>query len=82
LAFLPEIDAITQQIVHDVEVYAKSSEESKAVVNSWLKKPMEVISDPIKSVIRKNNIKAIEYWIGHNPKIIKMLKQRIYNAIQ
>jgi hypothetical protein len=81
LSFPPEIDAIMQQVIYDIEIYFRSGEKNATEVKKWLEKPLNVAFEPIKSIIGSNNVNVIEYWIDHNPKIIRMLKQRIYNVI-
>lgn len=78
-----EIDAIMQQITYDAERYAKASKTNKKEVIDWLSRPIKITyKEDCPPFISKNNIIAIKYWTEHKPNALKMLRQRIYNAIR
>lgn len=86
----PEIDACHLTITHAIERYIDEDQKRLSKVLDWLRKSFDNLFDEndkfcgpewVKDTIWSYDLKGILFWIRHCPKIIRMLKIRIYNAL-
>lgn len=73
-----EIDAFHTEITQEISNAITSKKINKEMVMNWLRGSQI----NLQGILQSNALNALNYWYKNNPDIIKLLRQRIYTAIQ
>jgi hypothetical protein len=75
-----EVDAFQAEIIHGLILGVKNDPNNINVIMHWLKSTQPIDLSPFQ--INRNAVTAYRWWQAKFPRLIKLLKQRVYSSLQ